>query len=319
MSALISGSIAYDLIMRFPGNFGDHILPEQIHSLSVAFMVTELRREYGGCAGNIAYTLALLGDKPIPIAAAGRDFAAYAEWLDECGIAREHVLALDDIFTAQAFINTDDKGNQITAFYPGAMSRAHEQALPQVVDAEIGIIAPDGREAMIEHAAAFAAANVPFIFDPGQGLPMFDGEELEQFLAQASWLAMNDYEAGVFRQKTRLSIEDIAERVKALIVTRGGEGSIIYTEGTEIHIPAVLTDATVDPTGCGDAYRAGLLHGLLHGYEWKTTGRIASLAGSIKIASQGTQNHRFTPEEFAARFEAAFGYDHRHESANDAM
>ncbi len=308
MSALVSGSLAYDMIMRFPGDFGDHILPEQIHSLSVAFMVTELRREYGGCAGNIAYTLTLLGDKALPVAAAGADFAPYAQWLKENGIARDHILELDDIFTAQAFINTDDRGNQITAFYPGAMSRAHEQELPRVADAEIGIVAPDGREAMIAHAAAFAEAGVPFIFDPGQGLPMFDAGELEDFMHQATWLAMNDYEAGAFREKTRLSLEDIAGEVEALIVTRGGEGSIIYTGGEEILIPAVKTEAALDPTGCGDAYRAGLLHGLAHGYDWSTTGRIASLAGSIKIASQGTQNHHFTPEEFAARFEAAFGH-----------
>lgn len=310
MSALISGSLAYDMIMRFPGDFADHILPEQIHSLSVAFMVTELRREYGGCAGNIAYTLKLLGDEALPVAAAGADFAPYAQWLDEQGIARTYILELDDIFTAQAFINTDDQGNQITAFYPGAMGRAHEQTLPKIADADIGIVAPDGREAMIQRAEEFAAAGVPFLFDPGQGLPMFDGSELETFMKQATWLAMNDYEAGVLREKTRLDLEEVAERVEALVVTRGAEGSIVYTDGTEIHIPAVLTDGAVDPTGCGDAYRAGLLHGLMHGYEWKTTGRIASLAGSIKVASRGTQNHRFTPDEFAARFETAFGYSY---------
>ncbi|MGH8272723.1 MAG: carbohydrate kinase family protein, partial [Gammaproteobacteria bacterium] len=299
-----------DMIMRFPGNFGDHILPEQIHSLSVAFMVTELRREYGGCAGNIAYTLTLLGDEALPVAAAGTDFAPYAQWLDEQRIARDHILELDDIFTAQAFINTDDQGNQITAFYPGAMSRAHEQKLPAVSGAQIGIVAPDGREAMIRRAEEFSAAGLPFLFDPGQGLPMFEGSELETFMEQATWLAMNDYEASVLREKTRLDIEEVAERVEALVVTRGGEGSIVYTKGTEIHIPAVLTDGAVDPTGCGDAYRAGLLHGLMHGYEWETTGRIASLAGSIKIASRGTQNHSFTPDEFAARFEAAFDYSY---------
>ncbi|MGH8225897.1 MAG: carbohydrate kinase family protein [Gammaproteobacteria bacterium] len=310
MSALISGSLAYDVIMRFPGRFGDHILPERIHSLSVAFMVTELRREFGGCAGNIAYTLMLLGEKALPVGAAGRDFAPYAKWLDENGIERSHILELGDVYTAQAFINTDDDGNQITAFHPGAMGRAHEQALPQIADARIGIVAPDGRDAMIQHAEQFAAASIPFIFDPGQGLPMFDGADLEDFMKQASWLAMNDYEAGVFCEKTRLGIDEIAKRVKSLIVTRGAQGSIIYAGGEQYDIPSVEPTAVVDPTGCGDAYRAGLLYGLVNDFKWETTGRIASLAGSIKIASEGTQNHRFSAGEFAARFEAAFGYSY---------
>ncbi|MGA7966881.1 MAG: carbohydrate kinase family protein [Gammaproteobacteria bacterium] len=308
MSALISGSLAYDVIMRFPGRFGDHILPERIHSLSVAFMVTELRREFGGCAGNIAYTLNLLGEKALPVGAAGKDFALYVEWLDENGIDRRYIRELEDVYTAQAFINTDDDGNQITAFHPGAMGRADEQKLPADSGARIGIVAPDGRDAMIQHAEQFAAAGIPFIFDPGQGLPMFDESDLDRFIDQTDWLAMNDYEAGVFCEKTRLGLDEIAERVKALIVTRGARGSIIHTAGDTLQVPAVEPTAVVDPTGCGDAYRAGLLYGLLNGFEWETTGRIAALAGSIKVASQGTQNHRFTPDEFAARFEAAFGY-----------
>ncbi|MGH8427263.1 MAG: carbohydrate kinase family protein [Gammaproteobacteria bacterium] len=310
MSALISGSLAYDTIMRFPGHFAEHILPDQIHRLSVAFMVNELRREFGGCAGNVAYTLTLLGEKALPVGAAGRDFASYAKWLDENGIARGHILELGDVYTAQAYITTDDDGNQITAFHPGAMSRAHEQHLPQLADARIGIVAPDGREAMIQRAAEFSAASLPFVFDPGQGLPMFDGSELEGFMEQATWLAMNDYEAGVFCEKTRLGFEEIAERVEALVVTRGAHGSIIYSGGEQYEIPAVEATAVVDPTGCGDAYRAGLLYGLMNDFEWETVGRIASLAGSIKIASEGTQNHRFTADEFAARFEAAFGYSY---------
>ena len=308
MSALISGSLAYDVIMRFPGRFGEHILPERIHSLSVAFMVTELRREFGGCAGNIAYTLNLLGEKAIPVGAAGRDFGPYVAWLDENGIDRRYIRELDDVYTAQAFINTDDDGNQITAFHPGAMGRADEQKLPADSGARIGIVAPDGRDAMIQHAEQFAAAGIPFIFDPGQGLPMFDESDLERFIDQTDWLAMNDYEAGVFCEKTRLGLDEIAERVKALIVTRGARGSIIHTAGDTLQVPAVEPSAVVDPTGCGDAYRAGLLYGLLNGFEWEITGRIAALAGSIKVASRGTQNHRFTPDEFAARFEAAFGY-----------
>ncbi len=308
MSALISGSLAYDVIMRFPGRFGDHILPERIHSLSVAFMVTELRREFGGCAGNIAYTLNLLGEKALPVGAAGKDFAPYVEWLDENGIDRRYIRELNDVYTAQAFINTDDDGNQITAFHPGAMGRADEQVLPTDSGARIGIVAPNGRAAMIQHAEQFAAAGIPFIFDPGQGLPMFDGPDLERFVEQATWLAMNDYEAGVFCEKTRLGLDEIAARVKALIVTRGAHGSTIHVAGDTLQVPAVEPGAVVDPTGCGDAYRAGLLHGLLNGFDWETTGRIAALAGSIKVASQGTQNHRFTADEFAARFQAAFGY-----------
>lgn len=308
MSALISGSLAYDVIMRFPGRFGEHILPERIHSLSVAFMVTELRREFGGCAGNIAYTLNLLGEKAIPVGAAGKDFASYVEWLDENGIDRRYIRELADVYTAQAFINTDDEGNQITAFHPGAMGRADEQKLPADSGARIGIVAPDGRDAMVQHAEQFATAGIPFIFDPGQGLPMFDGSDLDRFIDQADWLAMNDYEAGVFCEKTRLGLDEIAERVKALIVTRGARGSLVHTGGETLQIPAVEPTAVVDPTGCGDAYRAGLLYGLLHEFEWETTGRIAALAGAIKVASQGTQNHRFTPDEFAARFQVAFGY-----------
>ena len=310
MSALISGSLAYDVIMRFPGRFGEHILPERIHTLSVAFMVTELRREFGGCAGNIAYTLHLLGERALPVGAAGHDFAPYLKWLDEIGIDRSYIRQLDDAYTAQAFINTDDDSNQITAFHPGAMARADEQPLPADSGACIGIVAPDGRDAMIQHAEQFAAAGVPFIFDPGQGLPMFDGEDLERFIDQATWLAMNDYEAGVFCEKTRLGLEEIAERVQALIVTRGSRGSVIPVNGDTIQVPSVEPSAVVDPTGCGDAYRAGLLYGLLNDLEWEITGRIASLAGSIKVASRGTQNHSFTPEEFAARFEAAFGYSY---------
>lgn len=310
MSALISGSLAYDVIMRFPGRFGEHILPERIHSLSVAFMVTELRREFGGCAGNIAYTLHLLGEKALPVGAAGKDFAPYIAWLDEIGIDRRYIRQLEDVYTAQAFINTDDDGNQITAFHPGAMARADEQPLPADSGARIGILAPDGREAMIQHAAQFAEAGIPFIFDPGQGLPMFEGGELELFVEQADWLAMNDYEAGVFCEKTRLGLDEIAERLQALIVTRGAQGSVIHVDGDVFEIPAVEAEDVVDPTGCGDAYRAGLLYGLMKGFEWETTGRIAALAGSIKVASQGTQNHAFTPEEFAARFEAAFGYSY---------
>lgn len=309
MSALISGSLAYDVIMRFPGRFAEHILPEHIHKLSVAFMVQELRREFGGCAGNIAYTLKLLGEDALPVAAVGHDFGPYARWMDEHGINREHVLMLDDVYTAQAYINTDDDDNQITAFHPGAMARAHEQPLPRIDGAAVGIVAPDGRDAMIQRAQQFADAGVPFIFDPGQGLPMFGGDDLVNFLECATWLAMNDYESGMFSEKTGLSLEQIAERVDALIVTLGARGSVIIARGGERHeVPAVQPAGLVDPTGCGDAYRAGLLYGLMNGVDWQTAGRIASLAGSIKVASRGTQNHTFDTAEFAGWFKEAFGY-----------
>lgn len=311
MSALISGSMAYDVIMRFPGRFAEHILPEHIHNLSVAFMVNDLRREFGGCAGNIAYTLKLLGGEGYPVGAVGHDFGPYGKWMDENGISREHLLELGDVFTAQAYINTDDEDNQITAFHPGAMARAHEQSLPRRNGATIGIIAPDGRDAMIERSWQFADAGIPFIFDPGQGLPMFEGPDLVGFLERATWLAMNDYEAGMFCDKTGLGLDRVAERVDALIVTRGARGSLITAAGGERHeIPAVEPEALVDPTGCGDAYRAGLLYGLMNDFDWETIGRIASLAGSIKVAKRGTQNHRFDMGEFGNRFKQVFGYSY---------
>lgn len=309
-AALICGSIAYDTIMQFPDRFGAHILPEQIHILNVSFLVPQMRREFGGCAGNIAYNMHLLGSKGYPMATAGRDFAPYDEWLAQCGVARDHIKVVDSEHTAQAFITTDLDNNQITAFHPGAMQHAHLNRVAQVDDAcriSIGIVAPDGRQGMIEHAAQFAAAGIPFIFDPGQGLPMFSGEELQTFIGQATWVAVNDYELQVMQQKTAQSARELAQQVQALIVTRGGEGSVIHADGRVIEIPCAEPREVVDPTGCGDAYRAGLIHGLLQGLDWELTGRIASLMGAIKIESRGTQNHRFTYEEFEHRFLASFG------------
>ncbi len=307
-AALICGSVAYDTILVFPDRFKAHILPDRLHMLNVAFLVPDMRREFGGCAANIAYNLKLLGDRGIPMATVGHDFGPYRERLQALGIALEHVRVVDDTYTAQAFITTDLDDNQITAFHPGAMQHAH---LNRVADAahavSIGIVAPDGREAMIAHAAEFAAAGIPFIFDPGQGLPMFDGPELMAFIEQARWVAVNDYEWGLLQQKTGLGASELTDRLEALIVTKGAEGSVIHTRGGTLAIPAARPRAVVDPTGCGDAYRAGLLHGLMRGLDWETTGRIASLLGALKIESRGPQNHHFTAAEFELRYTENFG------------
>jgi adenosine kinase len=307
MSALICGSIAFDTVMVFQGRFRDQILPDRIHLLNVSFLVPTLKRNFGGCAGNIAYNLSLLGGAGAPMATAGHDFAPYADWLLERSIDLAHVRVLDDEYTAQAFITTDLDDNQITAFHPGAMNQAHLNRVPAGDGITLGVVAPDGREGMLQHAAQFADAGIPVLFDPGQGLPMFDGPELLGFVAKASWIAVNDYEGQMLAERTGLSLAELARRVRALIVTRGGEGSIVYADGCEITIPAARPDAVVDPTGCGDAYRAGLIFGLQHGLDWETTGRVASLMGAIKIAHAGTQHHRFSRAEFEDRFLAAFG------------
>ena len=307
-TALICGSVAYDTILVFQDRFRTHILPDQLHILNVAFLVPEMRREYGGCAANIAYGLALLGDRGVPMAAAGHDFGPYRERLQRLGVPVDHIAVIDDQFTAQAYITTDLDDNQITAFHPGAMQEAHRNRVADVAgDVALGIVAPDGRQAMIEHAAQFAAAGIPFIFDPGQGLPMFDAAELRTFIAQATWVAVNDYEWGMLRQKTGLSAEDVTAEVEALIVTRAAEGSVIHVGGRTFDVPCAKPRAVVDPTGCGDAYRAGLIHGLLRGLDWETTGRIASLMGAIKVESRGPQNHRFSPAEFDQRYRDNFG------------
>ena len=307
-AALICGSVAYDTILLFPDRFKSHILPDKIHILNVSFLVPEMRREFGGCAANIAYGLKLLGDKGIAMATAGHDFAPYKERMLKQGISVEHIKIIEGTYTAQAFITTDLDDNQITAFHPGAMQHAH---LNKVADAgagvAIGIVAPDGRQAMIQHAAQFAAAGIPFIFDPGQGMPMFGDDELRTFIAQASWVTLNDYEWGLLQQKTGLSIPEVTAQVKALIVTHGAEGSVIHTQGRTLRIPCAKPRAVVDPTGCGDAYRAGLIHGLLKGLDWETTGRTASLMGAIKIESRGPQNHVFSPAEFERRYRENFG------------
>jgi adenosine kinase len=293
--------------MVFQGRFREHILPDRIHMLNVSFLVPSMKRNFGGCAGNIAYNLGLLGGQGLPMATVGRDFEPYAKWLDECGISRRRLRTLDDEYTAQAFITTDLDDNQITAFHPGAMNRSHENTVPTDAGITLGVIAPDGRDGMLGHARQFKAAGIPVLFDPGQGLPMFDGGELLGFLNQSRWVAVNDYEGQLMRERTRLTHEELARKVEALIVTRGANGSVIYTGGREIRIPPARPEAVVDPTGCGDAYRAGLLFGLMNGHDWETTGRIASLMGAIKVAHAGTQHHRFTFEDFRQRYRREFG------------
>jgi adenosine kinase len=307
MPALICGSMAYDTIMVFPGKFGDQIHPQRIHILNVSFLVPELRREFGGCAGNIAFNMELLGSKGVPMATVGHDFTPYRAWLMEHGVETGRLLELEDSYTAQAYITTDLDDNQITAFHPGAMGRAHEQTVPTDAGYELGMISPDGREGMLEHAVQFAEAGIPFLFDPGQGLPMFDGHELTRFIELASWVTVNDYESGMLEQRTGMTPSQIAERVRAYVVTLGATGSRIHTRDGEINVPAAKPTAVTDPTGCGDAYRAGLLHGLLNDMDLETTGRVASLMGAIKVASPGTQNHGFAPDEFPDRFRQNFG------------
>jgi adenosine kinase len=308
MAALICGSVAYDTILLFPDRFKAHILPDKIHILNVSFLVPEMRREFGGCAANIAYGLRLLGDRGIPMATAGDDFAPYRQRMLSQGLPLEHIRVVEGTFTAQAFITTDLDDNQITAFHPGAMQQAHLNKVSDVPGGvTLGIVAPDGRQAMLEHAAQFAAAKIPFIFDPGQGMPMFGGDELKTFIGQARWVTVNDYEWGMLQQKTGLSAADIAAQVEALIITHGADGSIIHTGGRTLKIPSAKPKSVVDPTGCGDAYRAGLIHGLLHGQEWETIGRTASLMGAIKIECRGPQNHTFTRADFERRYRENFG------------
>ncbi|MFO7286692.1 MAG: carbohydrate kinase family protein [Gammaproteobacteria bacterium] len=307
MTALICGSVAYDNIMVFEDSFKNHILPDKIHILNVSFLVPRLRREFGGCAANIAYNLKLLGEDPLPMATVGQDFDPYRAWLDHNGIRQDHIMVLDGVLTAQAFITTDLDDNQITAFHPGAMNFSERNDVRSAKGVKIGMVSPDGRAGMIQHAAQFAEASIPFVFDPGQGMPMFNGEELRTFIEQATWVTVNDYEWQLLKDRTGWDVADVTARTEALIVTRGAQGSVIYTKSAEYAIPAAKPNAVEDPTGCGDAYRAGLLYGLLHGLDWETTGRIASLMGAIKIEQHGTQNHRFTREEFEQRFKASFG------------
>jgi adenosine kinase len=307
MTALICGSVAYDTVMVFEGHFKDHILSDRIHMLNVAFLVPALRRNFGGCAGNIGYNLRLLGGDGKVMATVGLDFAPYRGWMNDCGMPLDCIRELADEYTAQAYITTDADNNQITAFHPGAMNHAHVNRVPKDGSIKLGIVAPESLQGMRDHAAQFAAAGIPFIFDPGQAMTLLTADDMREMIEKASWVAVNDYEASLLAERTGWSLEQIATKVEALIVTRGAEGSHIHQGGTLHEIPSVKPERLADPTGCGDAYRAGLLFGLQRGLDWPTTGRIASLMGSLKIAHHGTQNHRFSHGEFEAAYRAAFG------------
>ena len=307
MKTLITGSLAFDTIMVFEDQFKNHILPDQIHILNVSFLTPQMQRHQGGCAGNIAYNLKMLGGDPVIMATVGEDFSTYAKWLQERGLMSDHIKIIDGQFTAQAFVTTDLDNNQINAFHPGAMNFAHQNSVGDASGIELGIVAPDGREAMLQHAAQFKAAGIPFFFDPGQGLPMFGGDDILNFLDQATFAIANDYESQMMANKTGLSVTELAKRVDAFVVTLGGKGSQIYVGDEVIDIPsAPITDAK-DPTGCGDAYRAGMMFGFSKGLDWQACGRIGALCGAIKIEHSGTQSHSFTPQQFAQRYAAAFG------------
>ncbi|HQR51742.1 MAG TPA: carbohydrate kinase family protein [Burkholderiales bacterium] len=307
MRTLICGSLAYDTIMVFQDRFENHILPDKIHILNVSFLVPNMRREFGGCAGNIAYNLGLLGGDPLIMATVGEDFEPYARRLEHLRLDQTHVRRVGDTYTAQAFITTDLNDNQITAFHPGAMNHSELNHVQDAAEIQLGIVAPDGREGMLQHAREFAAAGIPFLFDPGQGMPMFNGEELLRFLDLADYLALNDYEAQLLQERTGESLEMLARRVKALIVTLGAEGSVILAHGRRYAIPSVKPEAVVDPTGCGDAYRAGVLYGVANGLDWPITGRLAALLGSLKIARRGGQNHFADRSQIEDKFREVYG------------
>ncbi len=308
MRTLITGSVAYDTIMVFPDRFKNHLLADQLHILNVCFLTPEMRREYGGCAANIGYNLKLLGGDPLIMATVGEDIDPYLQRFAGLGLPDANLRRIAGQFTAQAFITTDLDNNQIIAFHPGAMNYAHQNHIDAALGAKLAIIAPDGKEGMLQHAHECRAAGIPFIFDPGQGLPMFSADELSEFVALADYVAVNDYEGKLLEDKTGNSLEKIARGVKALVLTLGAKGSLVLAGGQRHEIPIVKAAEILDPTGCGDAYRAGLLYGIANGWDWPSTGRLGALVGSIKIEHRGAQNHRFTAQEIKDRFRREFGY-----------
>ena len=291
MAAVICGSLAFDTIMDFEGRFAEQILPDQLHILNVSFLVPSLRRDFGGCAGNIAYSLKLLGGEPLPMATLGSDGVDYLERLKTLGISSEFVRQVNDTYTAQAMIMTDRDNNQITAFHPGAMMQAHVTKVVPRADIRLGNVAPDGRDAMLQHAEQFKAAGIPFVFDPGQGLPMFDGKDLAHFIALADWVTVNDYEGKMLSERTGMSSADISRHVKGLVVTLGAEGCEVWVDGLKTLVPPVKAQSVVDPTGCGDAWRGGLLFGLERGWPLAKCAALGNQIGAIKIANRGPQNY----------------------------
>ena len=297
MSAVICGSLAFDTIMTFEGRFSEQILPDQLHILNVSFLVPALRREFGGCAGNIAYSLRQLGGTPLPMATVGSDGADYVERLKTLGMSTEFVRSVADTYTAQAMIMTDRDNNQITAFHPGAMMQAHLTQIAARSDIRLGMISPDGRDAMLQHAEQFKAAGIPFVFDPGQGLPMFDGRELAHFVELASWVTVNDYEARMLSERTGLSSEQLSQRVQGLVVTLGAEGCEVWLDGEKTLVAPVKAEAVVDPTGCGDAFRGALLYGLEQGWPLVRCAALGNRVGAHKIASRGGQNYTLSSDQ----------------------
>ncbi len=291
MASLICGSLAFDTIMDFEGRFAEQILPDQLHILNVSFLVPSLRRDFGGCAGNIAYSLKVLGGTPLPMATLGTDAADYLRRLKTLGISTEYVRQVEGSYTAQAMIMTDRDNNQITAFHPGAMMQAHITQIEKRSDIKLAIISPDGRDAMVQHAEQLKAADIPFVFDPGQGLPMFDGDDLNRFIDQATWVTVNDYEGKMLSDRTGLSHADISRRVKGLIVTLGAEGCEVWIDGEKTLVPPVKAAAVVDPTGCGDAWRGALLFGLEQGWSLAKCAALGNQVGALKIAQRGPQNY----------------------------
>jgi adenosine kinase len=308
MRTLICGSLAFDSIMVFHDHFKHHILPDKIHILNVSFLVPDMRREFGGCAGNIAYNLKLLGGEPVIMATVGEDFAPYAVRLQSMNLTQECVRTVPGAYTAQAFITTDLSDNQITAFHPGAMNHSHLNDVHTADNIRLGIVSPDGRAGMLAHCSQFEQAGIPFVFDPGQGMPLFNGEELLNMVRQADYVTLNDYEAQLLQARTGKSLAQLADEVTAMIVTKGAEGSDFYVSGQVVAIPAAPVNQVIDPTGCGDAFRAGLLYGIVNDLDWETTGRLASLMGAIKIESRGGQNHAPSRMEIETRFAESFGY-----------
>lgn len=311
MTALICGSLAYDTIMSYDGRYSDALLPDQLHRVNVSFLVPTMRREFGGCAGNIAYTLKMLGGDPLIMATIGADGAPYLEHFAELEISTRNIRTMSSTFTGQCFVTTDVDGNQITAFHPGAMGLSHENTIASTDGRlQLAIVAPDGKEGMQQNARDCAERNIPLIFDPGQAMLLFDGEELKEMVGLAAYVAMNEYESELMMERTGWSLEDLVTQVEALIITHGERGAKIYAGNDVFDIPGAKAEAVLDPTGCGDAFRAGLMYGISKNMDWPTCGRIGSLMGAIKIAHQGGQNHKFTKSEIKAQFKAAFGYDY---------
>jgi adenosine kinase len=308
MSALICGSLAYDTIMVFPDQFKKHILPDKVHILNVAFLVPKMRREFGGVAGNISYNLRLLGENPFPMATVGDDFGPYRKHLEGLGISLKYVRHMKGEYTPQAFITTDIDDNQITAFHPGAMQHSYLNRVEDTDGIKVGIVAPDGKQAMIQHSRDFVRAGIPHIFDPGQGMTLFNGDELRQFIIEARYIVLNDYEFQLLKEKTGLNGDEIANQVEAMIVTRGAEGSVLRTRESEEVISPAMPDDIQDPTGCGDAFRSGLIYGLLNDLDLVTACRVGSVMGAIKVAQQGPQNHNPTLDDIQDRFFKTFGY-----------